>query len=131
TARSRSSAETIRDVPGRASAAERLRGLDQGNVRFVPQLMCHNSVSWLRRLSADEHNLAAGSRFKDLFMRAGRLGEWQFLAHDGAQRAIFEPRNESGVDVRLFVGTSSSFRTSGPPSSRTRIAFIFQPPRLW
>src|SRR5215471_1563793 len=55
-------------------------------------------------LSADEHNLAAGSRFKDLFMRAGRLGEWQFLAHDGAQRAIFEPRNESGVDVRLFGG---------------------------
>src|SRR5262249_11544046 len=41
---------------------------------------------------------------KDLFMRAGRLGEWQFLAHDGAQRAIFEPRNESGVDVRLFGG---------------------------
>ena len=37
-------------------------------------------------------------------MRAGRLGEWQFLAHDGAQRAIFEPRNESGVDVRLFGG---------------------------
>jgi hypothetical protein len=55
-------------------------------------------------LSADEHNLAAGSRFKDLFMRAGRLGEWQLLAHDGAQRAIFEPRNESGVDVRLFGG---------------------------
>ena len=25
---------------------------------------------------ADEHNLAAGSGFKDLFMRAGRLGEW-------------------------------------------------------
>ena len=44
----------------------------------------------------------AGSGFKDLFMRAGRLGEWQFLAHDGAQRAIFEPPNESGVDVRLF-----------------------------
>jgi len=37
-------------------------------------------------------------------MRAGRLGEWQFLAHDGVQRAIFEPRNESGVDVRLFGG---------------------------
>ena len=38
----------------------------------------------LRRLSADEHDLAAGSGFKDLLMRAGRLGEWQFLAHDGA-----------------------------------------------
>jgi len=30
----------------------------------------------VHRLSADEHNLAAGSGFKDLFMRAGRLGEW-------------------------------------------------------
>jgi hypothetical protein len=39
---------------------------------------------WLRRLSADEHDLAAGSGFKDLLMRAGRLGEWQFLTHDGA-----------------------------------------------
>jgi hypothetical protein len=35
-------------------------------------------------------------------MRAGRLGEWQFLAHDGAYRAIFEPRNESSMDFRLF-----------------------------
>ena len=40
-------------------------------------------------------------------MRAGRLGERQFLAHDRAQRAIFEPRNESGVDVRLFGGCKS------------------------
>src|SRR6516165_8527091 len=52
--------------------------------------------------SANEHDLAPGSGFKDLFMRAGRLGEWQFFAHDGAQRAICEPRNEPGVDVRLF-----------------------------
>ena len=37
-------------------------------------------------------------------MRAGRLDEWQFLAHHRAQRAIFEPSNESGVDVRLFGG---------------------------
>jgi len=29
----------------------------------------------LRCLSADEHDLAAGPGFKDLLMRAGRLGE--------------------------------------------------------
>src|SRR6516164_6761254 len=40
-------------------------------------------------------------------------------------------RTSTSPAAGLGVGTSSSFRTSGLPNSRTRIAFIFQPPRLW
>src|SRR5262245_56898887 len=40
-------------------------------------------------------------------------------------------RTSTSPAAGFGVGTSSSFRTSGLPNSRTRIAFIFQPPRLW
>src|SRR5438105_2155992 len=52
--------------------------------------------------SADENDLAGGPGFNDLFMRARRLGEWHFRAHDRAQRAVFQARQEPGVDVGFF-----------------------------
>ena len=54
--------------------------------------------------SADEHDLAGRAGFKDLLVRPRRLGKWQFLANDGAQRAVFESCKKSGMDVRLFDG---------------------------
>src|SRR5262245_13401027 len=54
---------------------------DSGTLRpsvFAVFKLIANS-HFVGQLSADKHNLAAGSGFKDLFMRAGRLGEWQFL----------------------------------------------------
>jgi len=35
---------------------------------------------------------------------ARRVGEWQFLANDGAQGAVFETGKNPGVDVRFSVG---------------------------
>ena len=56
-------------------------------MRAILRLMCKlSNVSTIASLnrSADEDDLAGGSGFKDLFVRARRLGEWQFLADDGA-----------------------------------------------
>src|SRR5438105_1038097 len=39
-------------------------------------------------------------------------------------------RTSTSPAAGFGVGTSSSLRTSGPPNSRTRIAFIFQSPSL-
>jgi hypothetical protein len=35
---------------------------------------------------------------------ARRLGEWQFLANDGAQGAVFKARKEPGVDIASSTG---------------------------
>ena len=47
-------------------------------------------------------DLAGRSGFKDLFVRARRLDQWQFLANNGPQSAVFEACKEPGVDVHLF-----------------------------
>jgi hypothetical protein len=41
-----------------------------------------------------------------------RLGEWQYLANNGPQSAVFEACKEPGVDVRLFR------RCNGPERER-------------
>ena len=51
----------------------------------------------------DEHDLTSRSGLEDLLVRARCLGEWQFLANNGAQSAAFETCKEPGVDVRLFL----------------------------
>jgi hypothetical protein len=52
--------------------------------------------------SANEHDLAGRSGFKNLLVRAGCFGEWQFLADDRAQSAVFEAGKDPGVNVCLF-----------------------------
>jgi hypothetical protein len=47
-------------------------------------------------------DLAGRSGFKDLFVRAPRLDQWQFLANNGPQSAVFEACKEPGVDVHVF-----------------------------
>jgi hypothetical protein len=49
-----------------------------------------------------EHNLAGRSRLKDLLVCARGLGEWQYLANNGPQSAVFEACKEPGVDVCFF-----------------------------
>src|SRR5215475_2878113 len=61
-------------------------------------------------LSNCEHNLAGRSGLKDLLVRARGLGEWQYFANNGPQRAVFEPCKKSSVDVCLFG------RCDGPES---------------
>ena len=51
---------------------------------------------------ADEHDLAGRSGLKDLLVCARGLGEWQYLANNGPQSAVFETGKEPGVDVHLF-----------------------------
>ena len=55
----------------------------------VPWGLCWSNYS------ADEHDLAGRSGFKDLLVCARRVGEWQFLANHGAQGAVFETRQKS------------------------------------
>ena len=45
-------------------------------------------------------------------MRTRHFGEWQFLADDGAQRAVFEACKEPGVDVRLFLRCNAPERNA-------------------
>ena len=66
-----------------------------------PLARCAVGLRW-SKLSADEHDLADRSGFKDLLVCARRVGERQFLANDGAQSAVFETGKNPGVDVRLF-----------------------------
>ena len=49
-----------------------------------------------------EHNLAGRSGLKDLLVRTRGCSEWQYLANNEPQSAVFETCNEPGVDVCLF-----------------------------
>ena len=52
--------------------------------------------------SADEHDLAGRSGLKNLSVCARCFGQWQYLADNGAQSAVFEACKEPGVNVRLL-----------------------------
>jgi hypothetical protein len=71
----------------------------------TPPSSCHPSSQdimprvTLVDFSADEHDVVGRTGFKDLLVCARRVGEWQFLANDGAQGAVFEPGKNPGVDV--------------------------------
>ena len=53
--------------------------------------------SYAAHRSTDERDLADRSGFEDLLVCARSFGEWQFLANDGAQSAVFEACKEPGV----------------------------------
>ena len=59
-----------------------------------------------------EHDLAGRSGLNDLLVRARGLGEWQYLANNGPQSAVFEACKEPGADVCLFG------RCDGPERER-------------
>jgi hypothetical protein len=46
--------------------------------------------------SEDEHDLAGRSGLKNLSVCASRFGEWQYLANNGAQSAVFEAHKAAG-----------------------------------
>jgi hypothetical protein len=71
-----------------------------------PLARCAVGLRW-SKLSADEHDLAGRSGFKDLLVCARRVGEWQFLANHGAQGSVFETGKNPGVDIRLFSRCNS------------------------
>src|SRR6185437_10985667 len=53
--------------------------------------------------SADEHDLASRSRLNNFLVCTRGFDEWQLLANDGTQSAVFEPCKDTRVDVRLFL----------------------------
>jgi hypothetical protein len=52
--------------------------------------------------SAGEHDLAGSSGFENFLVGARRLSNWQILANDGTQSAVFETGENPSMDVCLF-----------------------------
>jgi hypothetical protein len=67
----------------------------------APLARCAVGLYW-SSFSANEHDLASRSGFKDLLVCPRRVGEWQFFANHGAQGSVFETGKNPGVDVRLL-----------------------------
>ena|SRR6266436_1582707 len=63
----------------------------------------------------NQDDFSGGARFEDFFVSAGGFGEGEFFADDGAQRAIFEASDNTGVDVGFF---RSSEGPKGKASNR-------------
>src|SRR5258708_39426561 len=87
--------------------------LEQFGPRQRPSAAGVGSNNTLR----NEDDFSGGAGLEDFFVGVLGFGEGQLFADDGAQRAVVESGEETGMDVSLFRGSDSPERKS--PSRRT------------
>src|SRR5207248_658272 len=67
-----------------------------------PWLACSSAFFINLTLLRNKHDFSQRARLENFSVRARSLGQRQLFAHHWAQRAVFQARNQPGMNVRFF-----------------------------